>query len=321
MIKSPYNKLFCATDSVQDDVIKQSSVFESEMDDIDNTSISSTGSTKEQIYNTVEQNQRICIIIEKFCDSLVLFATYVIQPALNSTDIIKKKKLRTPAFDSYVDGIAVFNIIINNIGGLIKDIIISLNLVFIRKTVHTLLNFMDKLEKFLNYLVKEHVFDDLYKLDEILQNKYTKDIEMINRLHNIKYLIFHMCNLSVDVTALFIPPLSVIKNGIIMLDDKIEAKIESRKKDVEINTIRLNCIIKQLLTIELRAEIIRSLENNELFQCLKDKNAKELIRIIENLQTEYIELLHIMFSLKLEIRNYKERKISIFSRIMQKLVK
>lgn len=265
--------------------------------------------------------ERICVIIDRFCSSLVDFTTCVIYPAINSTELIRNRKTRTNTFDNYVDNIDKFNTIINRAAVLLKGIIFALNLVFVDRTPDSLASFMNHLSAFLSFLSNENVFMNLNNLNDILNEKYSKDVNMIKKVTDMKYLIFRMCNLSIDVVTLFIPPLGVIKEAVGMLEDVIDDKIENQIKIVNENNIKLNIIIKNLYNIQINAEVIVRLNSSDKLNCLIDKNAEDLIRLTENLQNEYIELLYIMMRMRAEIDRYNTKKTSLFSRILKKLVK
>lgn len=259
---------------------------------------------------------RFCFIIDHFCDSLVSFATYVISPTVSSTIMIKKKYIRTNAFDSYVDSVDEFNEIIRNVIILIREIIISLNQLFVMKDKHNLVDFIEKLRQFLLFLLIENVFENLNLFKDKLHSKYKRDTRIMNKITKVKGLIFRIFDISIDLTTIFIPSLVMVKKIVIIFEEKTDDALEVHEEKIEQNNNNLDMIIKQLLDIQLRSQIITSLGTNKVFDCLIDKESLILCRVIENLQTEYIELLHTTLYLKTEINIYKKTKKNLISSIL-----
>lgn len=260
-----------------------------------------------------------CNIIRNFCDSLIAFTKYVVNPTVNTTMLIKKKYVRYSTFDTYVIAVNKLNEIMINVVLLIKEIIISLNKLFILKSPKNLLGFIEDIRKFLVFLLENKVFDSLYELKEELDSRYIKNLKNIKKLADIKYILFRICNISIDITCLFIPPLTVVKEAIAVLEDKLDSSIDNKKKEAADNYLNLDDIIRQLIDIQLRVEVISIIKNAKFLNEFNDKNAIDIHRIIENLQTEYVELHHIIIYLRSEIRIYKQKKLSIIHSLMRKI--
>ena len=262
-----------------------------------------------------------CDIIRNFCDSLIIFTKYVVNPTVNTTMLIKKKHIRKNTFDTYVVAVNKFNEIMLNVVFLIKKIIISLNKLFLTKSTKNLIGFIEGIRIFLIFLLEKNVFDNLYELKEELDARYMKNLKNIKKLGDIKYILFRICNISIDITCLFIPPLTVVKEAIAVLEDKLDTDIEHKKKEVKNDHLDLDNIIRQLIDIQLRVEVISILKNAKFLNGFnnKDENAVSIHRIIENLQTEYVELHHIIIYLRSEINLYKQKKSSLISSFIQKI--
>lgn len=255
-------------------------------------------------------------IIALFCNSLINFAVYVREPTETTTLLIHKKKNFGKEFTVYLGGVEQFNFTILEVVELIKKIIISLNILFVHKKLDYLISFVDNLRNFLVYLLKESVFDILNTFKRDLNINYKKDIKIMGKISKVKDLIFRMFDISLDITSIFIPQVSLIKDIVILIEEKTDNIIEKKIEIIEKKNIKIDLIIKQLLDIQLRSQIILSLNINHTFACLINKESEHLIRVIENLQTEYVELLHVVLFLKTEISIFKTKKKSIISNIL-----
>ena len=261
-----------------------------------------------------------CDIIRNFCDSLIMFTKYVVNPTINTTILIKKKYIRRNSFDTYVASVSKFNEIMIIVVFLIKNIIIALNKLFITKSPKNLVEFIEGIRKFLLFLLEKNVFDSLYELKYELDSRYIKNLKNIKKLSDIKYILFRICNISIDITCLFIPPLTVVKEAIAVLEDKLDSGIENKKKEVNANFINLDNIIRQLIDIQLRVEVISIIKNAKFFNGFaSNETAINIHRIIENLQTEYVELHHIIIYLRSEINLYNQKKPSFISILLKKI--
>jgi hypothetical protein len=266
-----------------------------------------------------KDNSQLYTIIEHFCDALVSFSIYVRKPTLEILDVIKLNKRRTNSFDNYITSIESFNIITHQVVDLLKDIIISINVLFINKTLECVGNFIDLLRLFLVYLLDYNIFDNLNYICKTLDRNKQRDKNVIEKMSQIKYLIFRVCNLTIDITTLFIPKLHVIKEVLIILEKKTD-DVLANKMDAVHNGMQIDEIIKQLLDIQLRTQIIASFKADNLLNSLINKKSSHLIRIIENLQTEYVELLNATMNVKMEINIYKDKKKNKFSYMFRKMI-
>ena len=264
---------------------------------------------------------KFCTIIENFCDSLVKFAIYVRQPTTHIYELIHKKNTRNNAFDGYVITVEEFNNILLEIINLLNQIILSLNALFVNRTLDAITNFLDQLRIFLLHLLNNNILIKLNMLKKIINEKYIKDIDILKKIANVKYLIFRMCNLSIDITSMFIPQLSLVKEVIVVLEKKSDDATNNQIDEIKSNNIKLDNIIKQLLDIQLRSQIISSFGATTILNCLVDKQSDDLIRIIENLQTEYVEIIFTTVCLKTEIDAYKTKKRSVISSLFRSLIK
>jgi hypothetical protein len=295
------------------------------LDELNNSNIQmeqilyNNGSNEDNEISTID-SEDFCNIIRNFCDSLIIFTKYVVNPTVNTTMLIKNKYVRHKTFDTYVVAVNKFNEIMISVVFLIKKVIIALNKLFITKNPKNLVEFIEGIRIFLIFLLEKNVFDNLYELKYELDNRYMKNLKNIKKLADIKYILFRICNISIDITCLFIPPLTVVKEAIAVLEDKLDINIENNKKVVNDNYINLDNIIRQLIDIQLRVEVISIIKNAKFFNGFSDnETVVNVHRIIENLQTEYVELHHIIIYLRSEINIYKQRKLNILSKLFQKI--
>jgi hypothetical protein len=255
-------------------------------------------------------------IINMFCESLIDFSVYVRVPTENTTLIIQKKKIFGKDFALYVNNVEQFNALILEIVDLIKKIILSLNGLFVFKKLNNLVEFIEHLRNFLVYLLKEHVFDVLHVFSKSLAVDYKNNLRIIGKVKKVKTIIIKMFDISLDITSIFIPQVITAK-GIVVLIDKKTSEILDKKLEInEKNNIKVNVIIKQLLDIQLRSEIILSLNIKHAFKYLITKESEHLLIIIQNLQTEYIDLLNTTLFLKNEIAVFKKKKKSVITNIL-----
>lgn len=269
------------------------------------------------IYNDEDDTKkRFSKIINNFCESLINFAVYVRIPTETTTLLIHKKKNYGKEFSIYIEGVELFNGIILQVVELMKKIIISLNILFVHKKLDYLIAFVDNLRNFLVYLLKENVFDILNTFKRNATNNYKHDLRIMGKITKVKTLIFKLFDISLDITSIFIPQVMLVKGIVTLIEEKTDSIIEKKIEIIESKNIKIDLIIKQLLDIQLRSQIILSLNINYAFACLITKESDHLIRVIENLQTEYVELLHVVLFLKNEIYLFKSKKKSLISNIL-----
>lgn len=254
------------------------------------------------------------IIIEKYCISLGLFAQTIIKPTDDVKNIIKRKK-RNRSFDEYITSINNFNDLIHKLTVLLKEIIVSLNKVFIKKDMKSLSEFIENIQSFLVFLLKENVFLKLYEIREEFDDRYTKNKKLIEKVNDVRNIIITLFDISIDITTIFIPQFTTVKRIIPIIESinrqYIENRIiESRKQYVDVDEI-----IRQLLDIELRSQIISSIDIDEIYQCLSNNNADDIIIVIETLQSNYVALLQTIISLRHEIEVYRTKKQSLLTKI------
>jgi hypothetical protein len=261
-------------------------------------------------------DKRFITIIDLFCNSLINFALAVRGPIANTAITIKKKYIRRKYFDNFICDIELFNSIISNISQIIKEIILALNKLFVERNEPVLMAFIESLRKFLLYNINNNIFESLNKLKKGINSKYKSDTLLIKKISKVNSLIFRIFDITIDITSLFIPSLSIIKkmSNVIEknLDDSFVAKIEDMKK----NNIDMDNVIKNLIDIDLRSQIIASLDMNKMLNYIENKKADTMINIIEKLQKEYIALLDTTLVLRNEIGVYKLKKKNLLSKIL-----
>jgi hypothetical protein len=265
--------------------------------------------------------ERFYIIIAKFCDSLADFVQTLSHSTRMSGVLIKGKKKRTHSFDTYVLTIENFNDLNYEVILFIKEIILSLNNLFINNSLPKLIDFLERLRGLLLLLLEKNVFENLNIFKSKLDKKYDKDINMIERISKIKYLIFRLFTTTIDITTIFIPQLSLVKNIIVELE-----KTTNDNNDMQLNKLNesyfnLDDVIKQLYNLELKSQIILSIDVDSIFDCLYNKDAKKLIITMKKLEDEYIEMMQLALYLKSEIQMYTLKPKSVYAIIQKKLQK
>ena len=236
---------------------------------------------------------------------------------------IHKKVSRDTTFDSYVNNITNCNEIIRKITIKIKDIIISLNKLFIERELEKLIDFITCLISFLLYLLNENIFDKLndIKLDDIM---YKNRCGINEKIIIIKNLIFNIFIISINITTLFIPQLKLVNEVITILEDKTSNannmnEINDQSDTIRKNNLILDIITKQLLDIQLRNQITSNFDINRFFIVLMSKKTNELLYIITNLQDKYIDLMNKTLILKTEAIFYTTKNKTVFSRFLKYL--
>jgi hypothetical protein len=268
--------------------------------------------------NFVESNY-FCVIIDNFCNSLIAFAMSIKEPTDSISGIIHKKTTRNKQFDNYILTVENFNQIMFNVIVLLKAVIISLNRLFVFKQVVNLVDFMENLRRFLQFLLDEKIFIKLNVIRQELAIKYKRDTDILRKITTIKKLVFHIINISIDITTIIIPQLTLLKDITTAIGEKIDEELEDENFTLTTLNFNMDDIIKRLLDIQLRGDIIMSFESASILEYLNDRNARTLIRTIENLQTEYVELSYTMSLLRGEIDSYKTKKKSFILIVLEKL--
>jgi hypothetical protein len=263
-----------------------------------------------KIFNEEEidyDNMQFYVIIQHFCNSLVSFSMYVRKPTIHILDTINLNKYRSKRFDDHIVQLEKFNTISYDIIDYLKGIIISLNILFVNKKIEDVGNFIELLRVFLLFLLESNIFDNLTFICKYLDKKKEQDRKVIERMTHLKYLIFRVCNLTIDITSIFIPKINVVKEIFNILEKKTDDILQD-KLDNTVNSMKIDDVIKQLLDIQLRSQIIKNFTTDTILNNLVNKKSNNLMRIIENLQTEYIELLSITLNVKMAITTYKQKK-------------
>ncbi len=76
---------------------------------------------------------------------------------------------------------------------------------------------------------------------------------------------------------------------------------------------------KQLLTIELKSELISSLNPDLLMGCVEDLDLKYILNELVLLETEYNELVMICIRVRHGIQDYEKQPAGLFYKYMKKL--
>lgn len=281
---------------------------------IDNN-YSNSNSNSNELLN---QSRNFYNIIDNFCTSLIDFAKSIKQPTSDISDIIHKKTNRNKSFDNYVSSVEKFNTIMQNVIYLLKKVIISLNHVFVYGTIEEVAIFMENLNVFLRYLLTENIFAKLTILKLEIGGKHKSDIDILQKIKNIKDVMIHVVNMSINITSLLIPQLGVISQLITVIDENLNESIDKKIEKVAHINDQLDGVIRSLLNVQTRADILESFEGSNVLQFLSDRvNNEKILKIGENLYTEYISLLHVTLSLHSTIEIYKRRKKNVLLTLVE----
>jgi hypothetical protein len=289
--------------------------IESWMDliDIDNTYINIDD---EAPYNILYRNiirDEFYGTIDRFCDSLTLFDKYAKNLINHQTYLIKKKIIHTSGFNLYVDEVNIFNNIMRRTISLLNDMITSLNNLFTGKKKQYFIDFIEYLYQFILYLLLTDVFTHI--------NYFKKKIDKKdkNSIAEMKIFIFDIFNISLDILSLFVPQFTVVKKSCNMLENHINKRfsiIQDILDENEHNTC-IDNIIRQMLNIQLRTEILTSFKNDISFNNLIKLENDKLVSLTETIQKNYTRLVNNVDTLGDEIIDYRNKKKGIIDRIIQ----
>lgn len=268
-----------------------------------------------------EIEDRFALIIKRFCATLALFVQVIIQPTQNSTDIIKKMKKRSYSFDQYVSAVEEFNDIISHVIKYLKNIIVSLNKLFLDRSLSTLTDFLDKIREFLMFLINDNVLIRLNDLEERLNKRFNNKIDILHKIGRIKCIIFRLFDISIDISAIFIPQLTIVKKVLIVIEQKSDSYLQYKTNLQEDYKINIDDITKQLLDIQLRSETLLSLDPYIFLRELDKRETEQILISIEQLQKDYIEMSQMSMHLKKEIERYKISEKNIFMLIKDIFIK
>jgi protein-tyrosine phosphatase len=266
--------------------------------------------------NDQNNDARFILIIDLFCNSLINFALTVTGPIAHASITIKKKYICGKHFDEFVYDIELFNAIIANISHIIKEIIMSINKLFIEKNESDLIVFIESLRKFLLFNINNNIFDNLNRLKKGINSKYKNDSNLVKKLANVNGLIFNIFNITIDIASFFIPDIQAIKKISNVIENNMLDSINIKLEDYKKNSIDVGEVIKNLIDMDLRSQIIISLDMDKMLKCIENKKSDNMIIIIERLQKEYIILLDTSFVLRNEIGVYKLKKKNLLSKIL-----
>ena len=171
------------------------------------------------------EKNRFCEIIKKLCDSLISLAMSIRQPTNDMSIIIQDKNTRTVEFDKYIVTITDFNTTMYSVVDLLKKIIFSLNVLFVKRNLSTLTKFLEALKQFLKYLDEKDIFTRLNAIQNVLHDKYMKDKKFGEKILLMKNIIFKMVYLSLDITGIFVPQLNLAKDLIKLIEEEVDNKL------------------------------------------------------------------------------------------------
>jgi hypothetical protein len=260
-------------------------------------------------------NLKFIEIINLFCGSLVKFSSCVKEPIESTYTKIKKKYIRGKFFDDFVIDIELFNEIIGDNSEIIKQIILSLNKLFVEKNFSDLAVFISNLRIFLAYNINNNVFVTLNKLKLSINSRYQKDNILIKNISHVNSLIFKIFDTTITITTLFIPGLDFIKSISYTIGQNIDNPV-SNAEDVNRKNSEMSKIIDKLMSIDIQDQMANSINIDDMFKFITTNRSDDMIKVIEELQVEYINLQHITQFLKNEIMIYKFKKKNLISRIL-----
>jgi hypothetical protein len=255
-------------------------------------------------------NTRFYLILNHFCISLTNFSRFITYPILYSISKIKRKWIRNHKFNKYVNNIEVFNGIINEILVLIQDIIKILNLFFLCRNIETLVLFIDKLKEFFVFVLSDNIFT---KLTNINNNLHPNTLYQIaDDITNTKYLISDLFDITINIAIIFEP--LVVKSS-----TNKSLHMHNYFKLIKPHNMNFNYMIRQLIDIQFRSQIILNMNLDKSFQYNIIKETDTLLHLTKKLQLDYTNLLDITIQLKKIIIKYKKRKQNPLSFIRKKI--
>lgn len=260
-------------------------------------------------------NLKFIEIINLFCSSLIKFSDCVKEPIESTYTKIKKKYIRGKFFDDYVIDIESFNEIISDNSEIIRLIILSLNKIFVEKNFIYLSEFISNLRIFLAYNINNNVFNALNNLKLSITNRYKKNTIFIKNISEVNSLIFKIFDTTIEITTLFIPGLDFIKSISNTIGQNIDIT-SNNIEDVNKKNNEMSIIIDKLMCIDIQDQIINSIDIDNMFKFITTNRSYDMIKVIEKLQVEYINLQHITQFLKNEITVYKFKKKNLLSRLL-----
>ncbi len=261
----------------------------------------------------MDATERFCLVIDKYCNSLAFLLEDIRLSTIKSTEILQDREYRSGSFDSYVMIIENFNSILYSTAKQIKQIISCLTSIFVNKSIDSLIDFFQAINSLLIYLVKEDVFLKFNKLKQLVDRQINDKLDMIDKIDKVRNIIFNIFNITITITAIFIPTISPLIPAIHGLETLAESKIETMRANVESHNIEIERIVRRLLNIQGRSEILENINSDSIYKCLHDKEADELMVRVEQMYEGYDEILILMFNLDNEIANYFKKKRSRFS--------
>ena len=251
---------------------------------------------------------RFCIIIGRYCESINDFIHTIKNPTKHTLNKIRNKTRRTSSFDDYVSNVQILNELLLQITKKLKEIIFTLNELFIHKSIDSLTNFITAVHVFLSYLVHEDILDKLDGL-EVIKTKYDKKAKLIKNATKVKFIIFRIFNIALEITTKFIPQVSMAKDILDTLDGTIDSFINNQEIEYKNELFGINEICKKLIAVELDSEILTRIDFDVINNCLKDKNADELLKRLDIIKLDYIEIYQCSIQLKSEINRYNKKEV------------
>lgn len=252
--------------------------------------------------------KRFCEIIMHYCDSLAIFIETIRGPTELAIDRIGMHHIKTKKFDKYISLIENLNTITTDTARLLKSIIFSLNGLFLEKTMEKLISFITAIQTFLNFLTESNIFMKLQYIKTCFDHRYDTMTKFLEKVDKISEIIFNIFNISIAISAIFIPSLSIFVPVLNKIEQQVIQQIDNKLDNNEKEYIEVDNIIKSLLDTQLRSEVIANIKIDVIYDCINDKNSDELLPILETLQSDYLAIAMINLALKSGIENYRKKK-------------
>lgn len=260
----------------------------------------------------IGMEDRFCRIINDFCTALAIFVVSVKDPTVISIELIKGKKYKTNKFDEFVRDVEILNGLMSKTTEKIKNIIISLNSLFVKKDISDLLSFLENSRQLLVFLVREDIFIKLTILKDSFELMNINNKKLIERVDRICNTIISIFDLTVTITVIFIPNLSFLSIVSTALSKFSKNIIEKKKNKYDRMDIDIDSIINKLLSIQIKVQIIEGIDYKTTRDCLLDKEAEDIIVLMNKLEDDYKSIQLSLFQLEIEISKYRQKRKPFF---------
>jgi hypothetical protein len=262
--------------------------------------------------------QRFCTIVQDLCKTIQEFIIYIDSPMRKSARYIQTKSSRNRSMDGYTNQLDELTHTIDTLYVKLIQINSSLNTVFLRGDDRSVELFFEALRNLFLVTTSSDLLTKLHVIQKNITVHKQHEININLMVTQVRSSLLRILSLSIELTTRFVPQLQFLNElptilGIYL--DRNEAKgiATDLLDDVHIRNIMI--YLGQISTKTYGVE--NGLSISEVKTCLNDKDSTEVLSALQLIQLDMACLNATLNDVKFEIKEYKDKSVNIFTRILE----